>query len=446
MDLDAVAIGLAIKNESRFQKAKELLKNGLLLKRGERAWGFVQDYFKEHGSLPTPSIIKEQTGLRAEAEDEMAMGWVVDQLHERHVFRSLEHGLGLGVEYLEQGDAEKSEEEVHKLSAHLKEQSTQKVRLHTLAEIAPEVAELYESTKRGDTGVKFPWESMTGMTMGMWPGTVTMFVARPSTGKTWTIILISENAAFEQGLTVLLVSPEMTRIDMGERFVTKYGGYNFSDVIAGRLGKFVEPKFHQTINEMKGSEAAQKLYIMDDEEKLAPGYIEDAIDAVDPDLVCIDSAYMLRVEQGRIKDGPGSKGNRQDRMISTVEWMRSTAKSTYKPFCAISQISRLGVLKKKTKETLKKGKGTGGLENALAFTDALFQDCNNLFAMVQDDDMRVDKMMLYVPLKIRRQVFWSTIVTRWDMDEMSFDEIGSKVITEDDDWEDKGHEERKMIF
>lgn len=863
MDLDAAAIGLATKNETGFKKAREILQKDFLLKPGQRAWTFVQSYFQEHGTLPPPTVVREQTGVNVEkVEEGTAIDWVVDQLLDRHRFRALEFGYSKGLEYLEQGDKAEAEAEVHKLSDHLKGLSIQKSRIHTLAEVAPDVRAVYEQTKAGVTGVQFPWETMTKITMGMWPGTLSMFVARPSVGKcvhedtlivdsmtgvprtikevyqndgiqrvaswskddgvhargitakvdtgrkeclrfttqtgrsitvtpehpfltpdgwkradelkhgmtvaspatmphpevptpmedhkvvllailladgsytgnhvgfskedpaivrlaceaaeamgvdvkprggadydfvrregspkgnpvrqwlrelgidctlskdkvlpdevfalprrqlarfisvfwmcdgyvskrgepgvtlaseklvgqlqslllrfgvqssmrfkpvklnglyyhswrlrvhsacipafakafslwgekaqrleiepsmssgpntgyprvsdqtverikeisrqgagrwrgglhekvaeqlgrkgfstrdlfgdnnsikmtafrgfcsvygvedefrwlwdsdlfwdevtgiegvgeqkiydltvrptscfvandlvvhnTWTMVLVCWCAAFTQKLKVLLVSPEMNRVEMAERFVVKHGAFNYGDVVSATLGMYAEPQFFKTVEEIQNSPEAANLFILDDEDKLEPDFIEEAIDATEADLVGIDSAYMLKVAQGGVKKGPGSRGDRQERMVSTVDWMRSTSRRKQKPICAISQLARTGKVKQSAKETLKKGLGTGGLEDTLAFSDTLFQDCHNLVALYQDDDMKLDKQMLFVPLKARRQAAWSAVVSRWDMEEMNFDEIGTSVIQdEDDDFDDKGHE------
>lgn len=443
MDLDAAAIGLATKNETGFRKAKELLNDVLLRKPGKRAWAFVQEYYKEHGQLPPPSVVKEQTGFRAEAEEGTAIDWVVDQLLDRHKFRSIEHGLSAGLEALEQGNKALAEEEVHKLSEHLRGLSLSKGRIHTLADVAPEVLALYERAKRGETGIEFPWPTMTRTTMGMWPGTLTMFVARPSVGKSWTMVLVCMCAAFEQKLKVLLVSPEMNRVELGERFVVKHGSYNYSNVVSGQLGIYAEPHFINTVDELGKSQEAKSLYILDDEDKLEPSFIEEAIDATEADLVGIDSAYMLKVAQGGVKSGAGSRGDRQERMVATVDWMRSTSRRKQKAICAISQLARTGRVKKSAKETLKKGLGTGGLEDTLAFSDALYQDCHNLYALYQDEDMKLDRQMLFVPLKARRQAAWSAVVTRWDMEEMDFEELGTSVLmenSEEEEFDDKGHD------
>ena len=259
----------------------------------------------------------------------------------------------------------------------------------------------------------------------MWPKTITGFVARPGVGKTFTLINIADYAHFECGKRVLIVSPEMTRIELAERQVALRGKIGYGDLVAATLGKFAEPHLYATIKGLE--ETGTNYFILDDEERLGASYIEEAVDAVKPDLLGIDSIYMLKVAEGKIKGGPGSKGGRYDRILDTVDWMRGFNRRAGIPFVAISQLSREAKVKKGAKRSLKKGHGTGGMENALAMTDTLFWDFHNLFAMFQDEDMRMDKQMLYAPLKARRQAKISAVVTRWDMAEMDFGEIGTMV-------------------
>jgi len=150
---------------------------------------------------------------------------------------------------------------------------------------------------------------------------------------------------------------------------------------------------------------------------------------------------MLRVAEGKVKGGAGSRGTRADRILSTVDWLRSLCRKTDKPFAAVSQLSREGTVKKGAATTIKKGLGSGGLENAVAMTDTLFWDAHNLFAMYQDKDMKDDKQMLYVPLKARRQANWSAVVTRWDLMTMNFEEIGTKVEAEGSQYNDSQYDD-----
>lgn len=440
MDLDAAALWLATRSPEVLRKAKDIaLREELFRGPGKVAWRFVHAYLAEHGEIPPPAVIFEHSGQKIdETEAGVTLTYVLDRMHERAEFRALKYGLETSLEHLEKGGQKEAVEEIHKLDAFLRDTSLKKVRVHTLSEVMPEVRDLYERTKRGEIGIPFPWPTMTSMTMGMWPQTLTFFVARPGTGKTFSLVNIGDHAHFNAGHSVLIVSPEMSRIELAERHVAMRGKYSYTDIVGATLGEFVEPRFFKTIEDIQNDVG---YWILDDEERLEPSYIEEAVDATNPDLVLVDSIYMLRVTDGKVKSGPGSKGSRQDRILSTVDWLRSLCRRTNKPFAAVSQLSREGKVKKGAKTAIKKGFGSGGLEDAVALTDQFFWDAHNLFAMYQDDDMRHDKQMLYVPLKARRQANWSAVVTRWDMTEMNFEEIGTKVEAESSQYQDSQYDD-----
>lgn len=437
MDIDASTIWLATRSDSALKHARELGINERILNGNARAaWKFIGDYREKYGgTMPAAELIVENSGCIIKPpseEDRISLQYLADKLYERHEFRSLQHGLGKAHEALENGEQADARGEVLKLADHLRADRTTQLQIHTLGDVAPEVLAMYQRVKRGETGVPFPWQTMTDMTLGMWPGTLTFFVARPGVGKTWTAVIMALHAWREAKLKVLVVSPELGRVELGERMVAAYGKFAYKDIVSGTLGDLVEPKFEQTVNELHGG-AGDGLYILDDEDKLSPDYIEQAIEAVQPHAVYIDSLYMLRVEMGKIKSGAGSKGDRMERVVETVNWMRgmSRRKRSFAPsglpVVGIHQLSREGKPKREAVQALKSGRGTGGLEDAVALSDALFWNAHNLFAMYQDPYMRQDRQLMYVPLKARRQAKMCSLVIRWDLDVMDFEELGTKV-------------------
>jgi len=435
VDLDAAVLWYATRGSDNFKKVKEIgIDDALLVGNGKAAWAFVRDFHDKYGEFPGLGVIAENAGLQVKPiEENINLAFLFDELSKRSKFNTLQAGLRQSITALDRGELELSESEVFKLLDRIKQERGRHLKIHTMAEVAPEVETLYRDTKDGKIGIPFPWPAMTAMTMGMWPGTLTFFVARPGVGKSWTAIFCTWHA-WSLGYKVLIVSPEMNRLELAERFVTYHGRFSFGDVVSGKLGDFVEPKFFHCIGEV--AKVAGNYYILDDEDRLEPHYIEDAIEAIDPDLVAIDSVYMLRAEQGKIKSGPGSRGGRYDRILETIDWTRSTARRTHKPFIGVSQLNKdAPKLKGKTREKVKKGLTTGGMENALAMSDTLLWDSHNLFGMLQDDDMRLNHQMMYLPLKVRRQVKVSAIVTAWNMETMDFQEIGTKV--DDGDFTDR---------
>lgn len=245
---------------------------------------------------------------------------------------------------------------------------------------------------------------------------------------TWSAVIMALHAA-SMGYKVLIVSPELGRVELGERLVAKHGKFAYGDMITGQLGSMVETQLRKTVSELEAGPS--NLYILDDEDHLGPEHIEQAIQTIEPHIVFCDSIYMMKVADGNVKGkGPGSgssKGGRYDRILETVDWLRTSSRRYNIPIVGISQLSRDAKMKKESADQIKAGKGTGGLEDAIAMSDTLFMDAHNLFALFQDKDMRLDKQLIYVPLKVRRQAQVSHVVIRWDMVNMDFDEIGTFV-------------------
>lgn len=420
----------------------------LLVNKAARAsWKFVLDYHKEHGKVPGALTVTENTGFPfgPPVDDNVTAKYVAQKLFERAEGRALEYGLSKAYEALEEGQQAASVAEVFALADHLRKKKALQLQVKTLGEVAPEVLKRYEDIKAGVMGIKFPWPIMNGMTMGLWPKTLTCFVARPGVGKTWTAVNIAMHARYVENKRVLIVSPEIDAVEMGERLISMKGQFAYGSMVEGTLGFMVEKHLKALVTDLEGGQEGDDIWILDDEDKISPEFIEQAVAAVEPDIVIIDSIYMLRVSEGKIKKGAGSKGGRYDRILETIDWMRSFARRSGLPLVCISQLSREGKVKKGAIEAVKAGRGTGGLEDALAMSDTLLWDVHNLFAIWQDVDMRMDKQLMFIPLKVRRAAKISGLVIKWDMEMMDFSEIGTKVISSNkpdgSDFKDDGYDE-----
>lgn len=439
MNLDAAALWFAIKSEADYAKVKAAgINDAMLVGAGKAAWTFVDQYRKEHSVFPPASLIQEQTNLKVTpVEEGVTIDFISSKLRDRMIFNLMDDEVGKTLKFMGAGNQDEAVKTILGLADAIRRQQAGGAKIYTLGEVVPAVWDLYQMTKSGTIGVPFPWPTMNAMTMGMWGGTLTFFVARPGTGKTFCLINICCFDYFNAGKKVLVVSPEMGRVELAERIVVMRGKFNYSDVVSGQLGTLAEKKYQQDIEAMR---VVDGFYILDDEERLNPSAIEDAIEIVKPDLVAIDSIYMLMVEQGKIKSGPGSKGGKGERVMATVDWMRRSSRRTNIPWLGMSQLSRTGRMKGNAKEIIKKGTGTGGIEDTVAWSDQLLQDAHDLFAMYQDEDMKLDKQMIIVPLKMRRQASQRHVFLRWDLEEMDFSEIGSKEVSskefEDKDYDD----------
>ena len=273
------------------------------------------------------------------------------------------------------------------------------------------VLELYRKVAGGYRGIPLMWPTLNNMTSGLWPRTLTMFVARPSVGKSF-IAIISGMYAWLQGYKVLIVSPEMSKEEMAERFFALHAQVSYKNLVAGALSDMQIPKFEKIIEDGKGIE---NLWIMDSEDDLSLSGVEGAIRAAQPDLVAVDSIYSLRVT-----------GDRRERAVGALEWMNDAAKRLNFVCIGFAQQNR------RAEESEKKG--GGARLGTIALADEIGQDAHNVFALEQSKDDKADFIMKIKPLKIRRgQVSKPSVRLNWDFDKMIYDEIPDD---NEDDYED----------
>ena len=285
----------------------------------------------------------------------------------------------------------------------------------SLLAMGDRVMDNYELVASGFRGIELPWPSMDMMTAGLWPKTLTMFVARPGTGKTFVAVVCARHA-WLKGRKVLIVSPEMSKDEIAERFFVIQAGVSYHNVITGQLPTTQKMKLAQTIEEAKKLDG---LWIMDSDDDLTPKGIEAAIRACEPDLVACDSIYDIKI-----------KGDRKERALGALEFMKRNCKEL--------NYASVGFAQQNRSAELAENKGGGARLGTIALADEIGQDAHAVFALEQSKDERDDKRMNFKPLKLRRgQSKKSKVVANWDFDRMFFDEIiEEKKADEDEDMDE----------
>jgi len=279
-----------------------------------------------------------------------------------------------------------------------------------LFSIGNQVIENYRKVANGYRGIELPWKSMDSMTAGAWPKTITMFVARPGVGKTFVAVICARHA-WLNNRRVLVISPEMSKDEIAERFFVIHSSVSYHSVISGQLPTIMEQRFEKTILDSSGKDG---LWIMDSDDDLTPRGMESAIRACNPDLVAIDSIYDIHL-----------KGDRKDRAIGALSWMKKSSKEFGHATIGFAQQNRIAELSEK--------KGGGARLGTIALADEIGQDAHAVFALEQTQDDKDDKIMKIKKIKLRRgNAKRPSIKVHWDMDRMFFDEI----VEEDDGDED----------
>lgn len=281
----------------------------------------------------------------------------------------------------------------------------------SLLSMGDDVLENYSLVEGGYRGVELPWKTLDNMTAGLWPKTITMFVARPSIGKTQIAVICGKHA-WESGKKVLMVSPEMSKSEIAERFFVTRSQISYHGVVTGGLPTVQHDKLKRTAYELKELDG---LWIIDSDDDLSPSGIDASIRACKPDLVAIDSMYDLKI-----------KGERRDRMISALEWIKKSSNEY--------NYSVLGFAQQNRKAELSEKKGGGTRLGTIALADEISQDAHSIFALEQTKDEKADKIMNIKVLKLRRGQYKNPVAKiKWDWDIMDFSEITEGVDISDDE-------------
>jgi len=416
MNLDNDVIYHALRSKGSYlQVVSAGISLDVLAHHGCRAWRFIQKYVADYSDVPPAGLVKELTEVEITppAED-VSLDFLVDKIFERREFNVMKAGFPEVGRFLEAGEVKEARDRWEGVTDTLGEVRAKRSGLITLGDVVEQVRRNYLDAKRGVMGMPFPWPSLNDWTRGMLPSTLTFFVARPAVGKTWIVALIMIYC-WMLGKKVLIVSPEMGADELAERVVCAHGRVSFGGVVSGVLSSVAESDLNREVDFLKSEESgSDRFIILDDDDKMTPELIEAIVESERPDIVGIDSTYMLKVTDW---------GKSNEKFAATVGWMRLCAKRSHIPWIGMSQLSRDATkIDAASWEKVKSGQATGGLENTAAKSDETLWHVHNLFALFRDEEVQNELSM--VALKIRRRAKGGMFCRLdWNLETMCFNEL-----------------------
>lgn len=386
-----------------FVETKSVVKPEMVKEPEKSVYKFCIEYFDKHRKIPTFSLIEENFRESFKAPCDAELSYYIDEIINREAYNQVSRKIneiyplmdrGRGVEALEKLDLG--------IKAIYKNLSSPD-EIKSLFGYGEEVLEMYEKAKKGMVGVSTGIESLDEITMGWQPEDVAIFVARSGVGKSWLLILLARHAWSEAKKKVLFVSPEIANARVLFRFLSKHLKMDYEIMRKGRLGSIAEAKLSSAIKDLiSGDDGRFKIVGSDFGADLQS--IEKAIIISEPDIVFIDGIYLLERKRSWGTD-------KHERIANVVDEIKGLAKKYSVPVIGASQLNRKASGRREIKDDM------------LSFSDAILMDADYLFAMVQDIDMRADKIMKIQPMKIREGDLTRQITLRWDFVESDFSEI-----------------------
>jgi len=223
---------------------------------------------------------------------------------------------------------------------------------------------------------------------------------------TWCAAILSHKA-WVDGNKVLFATTEISKMRIAMRFCALHFNLPYKDVRTAKLDAFVEKKWRDGIQDIL---TAEGLYVIGGDFDFRPENYENAIEEVQDEedyeegkiLSVFDGAYLLRTE-GK---------NRIERAANAFDELKRICKRTGVPNVVTMQFNR----------EVKANQAESVSTEKIALTDVASWNADLIYALIQTEDMKSDKRMIFKPLKTREYV-GEELEMLWDLDNMKFEEL-----------------------
>lgn len=370
---------------------------------GLRAFERTLEHHQKYNQLPTADIIEGSLGIVLD-DPGNGLDFFLDEVLNRKLHQDLSEGINESVDLLDQHDPRGCLHRVEKLMMDLRKERLAESMVVSLPALGPKTIEFYKRIKAGERGVQLPWDTMNEETLGLWPEDLMLIVSRTGIGKTWATVICARHAwVQDNSKRVLLATTEIAKETVSHRFVALHNRLAYKELRSGKLDAFAEDRMVRGVEAIKDAEG---LYLVGGDFDFRIESLAAAIEEVQPDIVILDGAYLLKSE-GK---------TRTEKTAETFNDLKRLTKRTRVPMLTTMQFNR------NVKENTDMKGASVKVEN-IGLSDVAGWNADMIYGMIQSKDMKVDKKMGFRGLKVREGPGNNEFETIWDLDTMNFTEI-----------------------
>lgn len=166
----------------------------------------------------------------------------------------------------------------------------------TLRSSLSDIRREYEAMRDGSTKLKghaYPWPALNDATLGLQDEQLVFFYGRPKSGKTW---LLTKIATFlhEHGVRPLILSQELSGIEMKRRYVAVATGVDYKQFQRGQLPPQTERDFLDNLDAFEEQEEVVFSQLVPGEECITD--LMAHCDEYKPNVICIDGVNYLSTD------------------------------------------------------------------------------------------------------------------------------------------------------
>ena len=383
------------------------------------AYDYIFSVFMSTGEVPTIRAFQRQfpryklDTFDSEVGTEENMIFWCDEIRKKVRHNYLADMVEKVASDLQDYDAEDAYKKIKKSIAYIESEITENTDVDITQDTqSRKDAYLEKKKNRGMQGASTGFKTLDYLTKGLKDSTLTTIIANTGVGKTWLEVIMGASQQLSN-YRVLQAVTEMSEDIMRDRyeavlFSMCYGiHFNYNDFKCGRLDPRTEKRFFEFLeNDLPNFEP---LHIV-----TATGVmgLSADIEKYNPDIIYVDSAYLMEDDQGAKDDWL--------RVAHITRDLKKLAKRCKKPIIINTQAD---------KNTSKK---TGPEIESIMYTQAIGQDSDDVWALFRDAVMFQDHEMGLKILK-QREGTLGKIMLNWDFYSMNFSEIYSDA---DEDFSD----------
>lgn len=373
----------------------------------KRVFLYISDMFTNTGEVPTPRVLlqkfpnyKLETHTESDTvgTDESLIYWC-EELRTKAKHNMLADIVEGVASDLDNGNTEEAYTSMKKGVWQIEDEVVYSESVDITKDTADRKAAYLERKKnKGMMGIPTGIEHLDYMLKGLIKETLTTVIATTGIGKTWLLVLIAAYAELNNFKVCIFIT-EMSTDLMCDRFDAMlfgmmYEGFDYNSFKSGSLSIEQENAYFE--------------FLEDDLPKLESLIIETAtgissivavIEREKPDLVLVDSAYLMEDEQGAKDDWL--------RVTHITRDLKKTAKKWHVPILINTQADQ---------NTSKK---TGPGLSDIKYSQAIGMDSDNILSMYRDEIMYNDNEMGIRVLKQREGITGKTVIN-WDFHKMNF--------------------------
>lgn len=357
--------------------------------KNRKAMKFIQDFMMNYGKVPSKDeFVRKNPGYDLLEVPESAH-YYCDEVRNKMRHNTIVDSIEKASEMIHVLDTEKAYRELQTMINNIENYMTKSDRVEVNKNTNKRLEAYKKRAKSGGiTGIPTGIDRLDKITTGFNKEELIILIAFTGMGKTW-FEAICAVAMAKMGYKVLFFTTEMSSDAIMKRIDAVWCNLNYTRFNRGQLTPQELTRFEQYLENLEGDEESNLIV---EQVNIGVSEISAKIDQHQPDMVFVDGAYLLEDEAEGEDDWRAQ--------VRIFRGLKRIARAKKIPLFASTQ-------SKSEKANL----------SSIAFASHIKADADIILGLQQDEEMRQDKEIAVVPLKLREGEINSRILMNWKFSE-----------------------------